>query len=96
LKCPKSATHLNYIKARKVPSSHMPQVLHNLWVSGAQWCDFVSYDPRFPESHRLLVYRVPRVEIEVLAYEKVALKFLAEIDAEIEQLRSLVPAGAAA
>lgn len=86
LKCPKSSTHLGYLKAGKVPDNHRPQILHNLWISGAQWCDFVSYDPRFPESKQLFISRVPRVEIEVLAYEKVALKFLDEIDTEIEAL----------
>lgn len=90
LKCPKSATHLGYWRSGGVPSNHMPQILHNLWISGAQWCDFVSYDPRFPEHRRLFIQRVPRVEIDVLAYEKVARKFLDEIDAEVAAL-SKVP-----
>lgn len=95
-KCPKSATHYGYLKAGAVPSSHMPQILHNLWVTGAQWCDFASYDPRFPESIRLFVCRVPRVEIDVLSYAKCAEKFLAEIDAELEQARALQNVGAVA
>lgn len=91
LKCPKSATHLGYLKAGAVPSNHMPQILHNLWISGAQWCDFVSYDPRFPESLQLFVCRVPRVELDVLAYAKCAEKFLVEVDAEVVTLAA-VPA----
>lgn len=82
IKCPKSATHLGYLRANAVPPNHLPQIQHNLWVTGAQWCDFVSYDPRFPEHLRLFVQRVPRVEIDIVAYEKCALKFLAEVDAE--------------
>jgi hypothetical protein len=82
IKCPKSATHYGYLKANAVPSDHMPQLLHNLWVSGAQWCDFVSFDPRFPAGRQLFVARVPRVEIDVLAYAKCAQKFLDEVDAE--------------
>lgn len=83
LKCPKSATHLGYLKAGAVPANHMPQILHNLWVTGAQWCDFGSYDPRFPEHLRLFVCRVPRNDIEVVAYSRCAEKFLAEVDAEV-------------
>lgn len=93
IKCPKSATHYGYLKSGEVPSNHRPQILHSLWVTGAEWCDFVSYDPRFPEGRRLFVQRVPRVEIDVLAYEKVALKFLEEVAAECAALE---PAGAAA
>lgn len=96
LKCPKSATHYGYLKNRAVPSNHLPQIQHNLWVSGAQWCDFVSYDPRFPEHLQLFVCRVPRVELDVLAYGKVAEKFLAEIDAELEQAKGLALVGAVA
>ncbi len=96
LKCPKSATHYGYLKAGAVPANHLPQIQHNLWISGAQWCDFVSYDPRFPEAMRLFVRRVPRVEVDVLAYSKVAMAFLAEIDAELEQADKLMSAGAVA
>lgn len=95
LKCPKSSTHLSYLKAGCVPDNHKPQILHNLWVTGAQWCDFVSYDDRFPEGLRLLVYRVPRVEVDVLAYAKTAEKFLAEVAVEVEALKARM-AGAAA
>jgi predicted phage-related endonuclease len=82
IKCPKSATHYGYVKAKELPATHRPQILHNLWVTGADWCDFVSYDPRMPEHIQLVVIRVPRVEIDVLAYAKTAEKFLEEVDAE--------------
>lgn len=86
IKCPKSATHYGYLKGGEVPSNHRPQILHSLWVTGAEWCDFVSFDPRFPEGRRLFIQRVPRVELDILAYEKVALKFLDEVDAECAAL----------
>lgn len=89
LKCPKSATHFGYLKAKELPANHRPQILHNLWVSGAEWCDFVSYDPRFPEFMRMFVQRVPRVEFEIMAYAKCAEKFLAEVDAELAALAAV-------
>lgn len=87
LKCPKSATHLKYLRAGVMPPEHLPQVLHNLWITGAQWCDFVSFDDRFPKHLSLFVVRVPREEIGILAYEKCALKFLAEVEFEMLDLR---------
>lgn len=89
IKCPKSATHYGYLKSGAVPSNHIPQILHNLWVSGAAWCDFVSYDPRFPDALRLFVQRIPRSEINIIAYEATALKFLTEVDAECAALTAL-------
>jgi putative phage-type endonuclease len=51
MKCPKSATHLRYLRANVVPSDYLPQITHNLWVTGAEWCDFLSFDDRFPTEH---------------------------------------------
>jgi hypothetical protein len=46
IKCPNSATHIEYILSNKLPSVYKPQVQGQLWVTGRKWCDFVSYDPR--------------------------------------------------
>jgi predicted phage-related endonuclease len=89
LKCPKSATHLKYLRAGVMPPDHLPQVLHNLWVTGAQWCDFVSFDDRFPEQLSLFVVRVPRDDAAILTYERAALAFLAEVDAEVAAVSGL-------
>jgi hypothetical protein len=47
--------------------------------TGRQWCDFVSYDPRMPESLRLYVNRLERDQshIESLAIDVQA--FLAQL-----------------
>lgn len=87
VKCPKSATHLRYLRGGVVPPDYKPQILHNLWITGAAWCDFLSFDDRFPAPLQTFLVRVPRVDIEVLAYEKTALKFLAEVDAEVDAVR---------
>lgn len=86
LKCPKSATHLRYLRDGSVPSDYLPQITHNLWISGAQWCDFVSFDDRFPPDLQTFRVRVPRDERLIAAYEAEVRKFLAEIDAEIAAL----------
>lgn len=88
-KCPKSATHLKYLKAGSVPSEHIAQITHNLWVTGAQWCDFVSYDDRFPESLHLFIARVDRDEAVIQRYADQALAFLAEVETECAAVRSM-------
>jgi hypothetical protein len=62
IKCPDSTTHFEYLEAGRLPSQYKPQVQFGLWVTDAEWCDFVSYDPRFPEHLQLFVVRVERDE----------------------------------
>lgn len=41
------------------------QVQSNLMVTGRAWCDFVSYDPRFPEKMNLAIIKVHRNEYDI-------------------------------
>jgi len=59
-KCPKNpGIHLERFLSG-VPEEYKPQIQGCMWVTGREWWDFGSYDPRMPESHRLLVIRVHR------------------------------------
>lgn len=89
VKCPKQATHLETLKTRTVPTEYLRQIQHELWVTGAQWCDFLSYDPRFPEHLQTFLLRVPRESVNIAGYEALALAFLAEVDAEVEAVKGL-------
>lgn len=89
IKCPESATHLEYLRTGDVPSDYLKQIQHQLWISGAAWCDWMSYDPAFPEELRAKVVRVERVEKDVKAYELLAVQFLREVEAEVEEIRKL-------
>lgn len=86
-KCPKSATHIAYLTDGGLPSKYRPQVTHNLWVTGAQWCDFVSFDPRLPENLQLFIVRVNRADVDLSSYEAEALGFLREVEEMEDQLR---------
>lgn len=88
VKCPNSATHLDYLKARTLPADYHAQILHNLWITGAAWADFVSYDDRFPRHLRTLVVRVEVTAFDLMAYEKAVLRFLDEVDAELSALQA--------
>lgn len=91
LKCPKSATHLEYLKSGgKIPTRHVPQITHNLFVSGAQWCDFASFDDRFPLELQLVVMRVMRDDAVVKSYELALTLFLSEVDKEVETVKALI------
>ncbi len=90
IKCPKSATHLKYWRGPgEVPSDYLPQITHNLWITGAAWCDFLSFDNRFPEDLQTFLVRVKREDIDIDGYEKKALAFLAEVEAEVNAIKTM-------
>jgi predicted phage-related endonuclease len=89
LKCPKSATHLAYLRAGQVPATYIPQITHNLWVSGAAFCDFLSFDDRFPVGLQTCLIRVERNEQYIASYALAASLFLAEVAAEVEAVKGL-------
>ncbi len=88
-KCPKSATHLKYLRAKTVPPDYLPQITHNLWVSGAEWADFLSYDDRFPPPLQTFLVRVHRSDVDLDAYISKALAFLDEVAAEVAAVKGL-------
>lgn len=96
MKCPNSATHLAYLMGGTVPDDYRGQIFHNLYISGAAWCDFVSYDDRFIDpALRLLVLRVERDETQMKAYEVMLRTFLSEVDAEVERVQAALIGAAA-
>lgn len=87
LKVPKTATHLRYLRAGVLPAEHAAQVRHNLWVTGAAWADFVSFDDRLPSHLQVFCVRVTREQMALPAYEAEVLAFLADVDLEEAALR---------
>lgn len=94
IKVPRSANHLECLKARAVPDRYLPQVVHSLWITGAEFADFVSYDPRFPEHLRLAIVRVTRTSVDLAEHEKKVRAFLAEVDRDIAAVVTLSDVGA--
>lgn len=89
VKCPKSATHLEYLRTKKIPNDYYWQCVHNLWVSGAEYCDFISYDEAFPEELQYLCVRLERDEKVIAEYAALASKFLAEVTVEVSEIQAM-------
>jgi len=95
IKCPIAATHLEYLTTGTIPGDYRKQIAHQLFMSGARWCDWVSYCPEFPADLQLRIVRVERSDQEMAAYALAAALFLREVDAAVAVIRRL-QAGAAA
>lgn len=88
VKCPLPATHVTYWKAARLPPEYVPQVTHELWVTGALKYHFVSYNDSFPEELQLFLIECDRSEFDVEQHEKETLQFLKEVEAEVLALRN--------
>ena len=86
IKCPTTATHLNWILSGVVPDDHKPQMCLQALCTGRPWVDFVSYDPRMPEANRLFVRRYTPTAEEIAEVEAEAVKFLQEVEAMFDEL----------
>lgn len=86
LKCPKSATHLSYLRSRSVPRDYLAQITHALWITGAQWADFLSFDDRFPAPLQVFYARIHCGDVDLKAYELAATLFLTEVDKECAEV----------
>lgn len=88
-KCPKSKTHFKYLTENRVPPTYVNQVLHNMLVTGAEFVDFVSFDPDMPEKLQLFVFRWARDEALIREYEAELRQFLMEVDATHKQISAM-------
>ena len=71
------------IQRNALPPEHKAQVQGNLWITGREWWDFVSYSPRLP----LLVVRVPRDDGYIANLAGAVTQFNEELAATVEQIR---------
>jgi putative phage-type endonuclease len=87
IKCPNSATHIEYLTDNKAPAKYINQMQCQMAVTGRKWCDFVSFDPRLPEDLQLFVVRVERDQKYIDSMEVEVLEFLKEVDGMVNQLK---------
>jgi putative phage-type endonuclease len=87
IKCPQSSTHIETLLGAKVPGSYVTQMQWQLACTGKLWCDFVSFDPRLPESMRLFIERVHRDDEVIRNLEKQVTQFLIELAEKEAALR---------
>ena len=87
IKCPSSKNHIKYLNAGKPPAKYVPQMQCQMAVTGRQWCDFVSFDPRLPTDLQLFVARLDRDEEYIKSMEVEVVKFLTEVETMYTQLK---------
>ena len=61
--------------------------MFNMWITGAQFADFASFDSRMPEGLQLFRIRVERDEKRIIEIQAETVVFLQETDALVTKLR---------
>lgn len=72
-----------------MPAKHRPQCVGNIWVSGREWCDFISHDPHEPHiPNRLYVQRIYRDDDEIALLADQVLNFWDKHISRLEPVKS--------
>jgi len=89
IKCPNTATHIEYLLDPEPPQEYFYQMQWQMACCMADFCDWVSYDPRMPAHLQLLIVRIPRDDDTVRMLEHEVETFLAELDEKVKALQEL-------
>ncbi len=81
---PEGRLHLDCID-----SGYLNQIRHELLITDALWCDYVSYHPAFPPALQLVVIRVMRDDLDIPAYGAALKLFLDEVEAQYQQVKAM-------
>jgi putative phage-type endonuclease len=89
IKCPNSATHIGTLKGNPVATQYVYQMQWQMACTGRQWCDFVSFDPRFPEHLQLFVKRFERDDKLLAELEAKVSAFLTRVESDLDALSKI-------
>lgn len=90
-KCPKSTTHVKYLRTNGAAllADYQAQIMHGLYVTGAGRAVIGSFDDRMPAGLEWVRREVRVADLPITEYEKALLKFLADVDSMEAELRDM-------
>jgi putative phage-type endonuclease len=94
VKCPyKSSNHFKHglidtaEKFKDVAPGYYYQCVSNMICAGAEWCDFISFDPRVTEEYQMFTFRLHLDQEEakaILERVRIAVAYMDQLKKEIE------------
>lgn len=88
-KCHELSMHLECLRRPDPPPEYRPQIQGELWNAERQWCDFISFNPDFPDHLQLVIRRVLRDDKYIAQLEFMVRAFMEEVRAEESEIRAL-------
>jgi len=83
IKAPMLKTHVKYLLDEKLPTDYFQQTQGQLYITGAKWCDFMSYYPGL----KPLVIRVERDEAFLASLDLALKLFCAELVETVKKIK---------
>lgn len=80
VKCRKPIIHTSYWLSGQPNRVDMQQIQFNLWITGADFCDFVAFNPDVREDLQLFIARVAPHAETLMNISLRAMKYLAMVD----------------
>lgn len=96
VKCPQPAAHLSLLLGEPIPHKYIVQMMWQMACTRRIFCDFVSYNPQFPENMKLFVQRIHRDDEIITGLENDVAEFLRELDEKVKKLRQMYETSLAA
>lgn len=87
IKCPNSSQHIESLKSGKIPPQYYAQMQCQMYVTGRQWCDYVSFDPRMPAAASIFIKRVDGDSEYIDAMLVSVDLFIKELEADVEFIK---------
>lgn len=88
IKCPQPAKHIKNLMGGTIDKAYMLQMQWQIECTGRDWCDFVSFNPTFPDHLKLHIQRVDRDAEQVEEIKAAVTSFLADVDAKMRALEA--------
>ena len=88
IKCPQPAKHIKNLMGGSIDKAYALQMQWQMECTGRDWCDFVSFNPSFPDHLQLHVQRVVRDAEAVEEIKAAVTAFLADLDAKLRALEA--------
>lgn len=90
IKCPNTATHVEFLRTGKPDGKYLWQMSAQMECAGRAWCDFVSFDDRLPGPLQYRRVRIERDDKKIAEMMAGIRSFLAELDELEAEMQSLI------
>lgn len=89
IKCPATATHIEYLLGGAVDGKYIKQIQWQLACTGRKWAHWLTFDPRMPAELQMKIVRVERDDAMIAELERETIAFLAELESKLAALEKM-------
>jgi putative phage-type endonuclease len=88
IKCPQPAKHIKNLMGGTIDRTYVLQMQWQMECTGREWCDFVSFNPSFPDHLKISIRRV-EADLDMQSDLRLAVQaFLAETELKMQALEA--------